>query len=44
MMIGIRIAIVLLSALITELYAQTITSSVAAGHAEDREIIDSETT
>jgi len=44
MMIGILIAIVLLSVLITELYAQTITSPVAAGPAEDIEIIDSETT
>ena len=43
MMIGILIAIVLLSARITELYAQTITPPVAAGPAEDIEIIDSET-
>lgn len=44
MIIGILIAIALLSALITELYAQTITSPVAAGPPEDRQIIDSETT
>jgi hypothetical protein len=44
MMIGILIAIALLSVLITELYAQTITSLVAAGPAEDIQIIDSETT
>ena len=44
MMIGILIAIVLLSVLITELYAQTITSPVVAGPAEVIEIIDSETT
>jgi hypothetical protein len=44
MMIRILIAIVLLSVLITELYAQTITSLVAAGPAEDIAIIDSETT
>ena len=44
MIIGIPIATVLLSALITEVYAQTITSPLAAGPAEDIEIIDSETT